>query len=93
VNERIWRKLYEAALSERDPQKLSERISETEAAIFLRLQTPKKAQVSQAELIEIECAVAAILRLQIDGLHFPELTLNTYSNPSSLPTAKPQLRT
>jgi len=75
VNERIWRKLYELALSERDPQKLSDRIYETEAAIFLRLQTFEKGPVSKAELDEIEHAMATILRLQIEGLHFPELTL------------------
>ena len=76
MNERIWRTLYEAALCERNPQKLSERISETEAAIFLRLQTREEAPVSQAELDEIERAMAAILRIQIEGLHFPELSLN-----------------
>jgi len=75
VNERIWRKFYELALSERDPQKLSDRIYETEAAIFLRLQTLEERPVSQAELDEIEQARAAILRLQIEGLHFPELSL------------------
>lgn len=75
MNERIWRKLYELALSERDPQKLSDRIYETEAAIFLRLQRLEKGPLSQAELDEIEHAMAAILRLQIEGLHFPELTL------------------
>jgi len=75
VNERIWRKLYELALSERDSQKLSDRIYETEAAIFLRLQALEKGTASQAELDEIEHAVAAILRLQIEGLHFPELSL------------------
>ena len=76
MNERIWRTLYEAALCEHDPQKLSERISETEAAIFLRLQTRQEAPVSQAELDEIERAMAAILHIQIEGLHFPELSLN-----------------
>ena len=75
MNERIWRKLYEVALSERDPQRLSDRIYETEAAILLRLQTLEKGPVSQAELDEIEHATAAILRLQIEGLHFPELSL------------------
>jgi len=67
--------LYELALSERDPQKLSDQIYATEAAIFLRLQTLEKGPVSQAELDEIEQAMAAILRLQIEGLHFPELSL------------------
>jgi len=75
VNERIWRKFYELALSERDPQKLSDRIYGTEAAIFLRLQTLEEGPLSQAELDEIEHAMAAILRLQIEGLHFPELSL------------------
>jgi hypothetical protein len=75
VNERIWRDLYELALSEHDPQKLSDRIYETEAAIFLRLQTLEKGPASQAELDEIEQAMAAILRLQIEDLHFPELSL------------------
>jgi hypothetical protein len=75
VSERIWRNLYELALSEHDPQKLSDRIYETEEAIFLRLQTLEKGPVSQAELEEIEHAMAAILRLQIEGLHFPELSL------------------
>ena len=75
MNERIWRKLYAVALSERDPQRLSDRIYETEAAIFLRLQALEKGPASQAELDEIEHAVAAILRLQIEGLHFPELSL------------------
>ena len=75
MNERVWRKLYELALSERDPEELSDRIYETEAAIFLRLQTLEKGPVSRAELDEIEHAMAAILRLQIEGLHFPELSL------------------
>ena len=75
MNERIWRKFYDLALSERDPQKLSDRIYETEAAIFLRLQTLEEGPVSQAELDEIEHTMAAILRLQIEGLHFPELSL------------------
>jgi hypothetical protein len=67
--------LYELCLSERDPQELSDRIYETEAAIFLRLQTLEKGPVTRAELDEIEHAMAAILRLQIEGLHFPELSL------------------
>ena len=75
MNERIWRKFYELALSERDPQKLSDRIYEAEAAIFLRLQTLEEGPVSQAEFDEIEHAMAAILRRQIEGLHFPELSL------------------
>ena len=75
MSERIWRNLYELALSEHDPQKLSDRIYETEEAIFLRLQTLEKGPLSQAELDEIEHATAAILRLQIEGLHFPELSL------------------
>jgi hypothetical protein len=73
VNKRIWRKLYEAALAEQDPQKLRERIDETETAIFLRLQTGEKSKVSEAELREIEQASATVLRLKIEELHFPEL--------------------
>jgi len=72
VNERIWQRLYEAALSESDPHELGLRIYETEAAIFLRLQAP--GGVSPAELDEIKQAIAAIRRLQVEGLHFPELS-------------------
>lgn len=74
MNERIWRKLYRATLSERDLEKLRDRIYETEAAIFLRLQTLEKGSVSEAEQNEIEQATAAILRLKVEQLHFPQLS-------------------
>jgi hypothetical protein len=70
VNERICRTIYEAALSESDPEKLIDRLREAEEAIFLRMQTLPDAPDTEVERADIKRATAAILRLQVEKLHF-----------------------
>ena len=64
MNERICRTIYEAALSESDPEKLIDRLCELEEAIFLRMQTLPDSPDIEVERANINRATAAILRLQ-----------------------------
>jgi hypothetical protein len=76
VNERTWRKLYQAALSERDPVILQDRIRETEEAILLRAQTLAQTLEScpdfWGESTDLRDASATLLRLQREILEFPD---------------------
>jgi hypothetical protein len=72
VNEKRWRELYEAALSERDPAKLENRIRDTEEAIILRVQTLANFPDFWGERKDIEDATVALRRLQVEKLHFPD---------------------
>jgi len=71
VNEQNWRKLYEATISEGDQAKLNDRIRETEAAIFLRVQTLASSPDFWGERRDIQNASTALLRLKLEKLHFP----------------------
>jgi hypothetical protein len=75
VDERTWRKLYQAALSEDDPVKLQDRIRETEEAIVLRAQTLAQTVESSpdfwGESTDLRDASATLLRLQREILEFP----------------------
>jgi hypothetical protein len=72
VNERSWRKHYQAALSERDLIKLENRICDTEGAIFLSLQTLANSPDFWSERKDIVSAIATLRRLQVEKLHFPD---------------------
>lgn len=59
------------ALVEQDPEKLTERVAEAEAAVFLRLQDLARVQESSAERLALHDASEALLILKRDGLKFP----------------------
>jgi hypothetical protein len=67
-----WQIEYHAALLELDPEKLSARVAEAEAAIFKRLQALSESGDGHAEHQAIEAAVAALLVIKGERLAFPE---------------------
>jgi len=67
-----WQHDYEVALLELDPQKLSERIANAEAAIFKRLQAISQSPNHVAERHAIEDALANVLVLKKESLGFPD---------------------
>ncbi len=72
MNERNWRKLYKAVLSEGEPAKLEARIRETEAAILLRIQTLASSPDFWGEHKDMQDASAALLCLKLEILNFPD---------------------
>lgn len=69
-----WRERVREAVCERDINRLRARIAIAEESVSLRLQSLDNSRDSQAERTELADAANAILRLQIEKLHFPELT-------------------
>jgi hypothetical protein len=67
-----WQIEYHAALLELNPEKLSARVADAEAAIFKRLQALSKSGDAHAEHQAIEAAVAALLVIKGERLAFPE---------------------
>ena len=67
-----WQRPYQAALLEVDPKKLGERVAETEAAIFKRLQQLSNSQDGQAERQLIQGAISALKILKRESLKFPD---------------------
>jgi hypothetical protein len=67
-----WQREFDAALLERDPQMLRERIDAAEAAIFLRLQTVADSPQADGEKEAISDAIRALRRLQKEKLGYPE---------------------
>ncbi len=67
-----WQNQYRAALLELDRQKLSERVTAAEAAIYQRLQAISQTSDHQAERQAIEDAMAALRLLMKEKLDFPD---------------------
>jgi hypothetical protein len=67
-----WQTEYQAARLEVDPEKLSARVTNAEAAIFKRLQALSEIQDGQAERQAILDAVAALRVIKRERLAFPE---------------------
>jgi hypothetical protein len=59
-------------LLEVDPKRLAERIEETEAAIFIRLQQLSECQDGQAERQLIEGAICVLRVIKRESLAFPD---------------------
>ena len=67
-----WQNEYQAALLELDRQKLAERVTAAEEAIYKRLQVIAESGDHQAERRAIEDALAAIRVLVREKLNFPD---------------------
>ena len=67
-----WQKAYEDAMVELSSSKLPERISEAEAAIFVRLQALVNSPDGEAERQAIAGALEALRILKRDKLAFPD---------------------
>ena len=67
-----WQNEYKTALLELDRQKLSERVTAAEAAIYKRLQAISESADHLAERRAIEDALAAIRVLVREKLNFPD---------------------
>jgi hypothetical protein len=67
-----WQRQFEAALLERDPRKLRQRIDAAEAAIFLRLQALADSLPEHGEKEAISDAIRALRLLQREKLGYPE---------------------
>jgi len=67
-----WQQEYQAALLELDPQKLSERIADAEAAIFKRFQIISRSPNHEAERHALEDALASLRTLKTENLGFPD---------------------
>ena len=67
-----WQNEYQAALLELDHQKLADRVTAAEAAIYKRLQAISESADHQTERQAIEHALAAIRVLLREKLNFPD---------------------
>ena len=67
-----WQNEYQNALLEVDRQKLSERVTAAEAAIYKRLQAISQSPDHQAERQAIEDAQAGLRVLMQEKLDFPD---------------------
>jgi hypothetical protein len=67
-----WQREFEAALRERDPKVLRERVDAAEAAIFLRLQTLANGSNEQAEQEAISNALRTLRTFQREKLNYPD---------------------
>ena len=67
-----WQNEYQAALLELDRQKLAQRVTAAEEAIYKRLQVIAESGDHEAERQAIEDALEAIRVLMRDKLNFPD---------------------
>jgi hypothetical protein len=67
-----WQREYRAALMELDPQKMLERVTGAETAIFKRLQTISRSADNHAERQAIEDALTGLRVLKRENLGFPD---------------------
>jgi hypothetical protein len=67
-----WKKIFQEALVEVNPERLKERIAESEAAIFQRLQALQSGSDSVGELRALQDASNALLVLKREVLKFPD---------------------
>lgn len=67
-----WKKMFQEALVEVNPEKLKEKIAESEAAIFQRLQALQPTSDNVEELRALQDASNALLVLKREVLKFPD---------------------
>jgi hypothetical protein len=67
-----WQKIFQEALVEVNPEKLKEKIAESEAAIFQRLQALQPGPDHVEELRALQDASNALLVLKREVLKFPD---------------------
>ncbi|HWY59835.1 MAG TPA: hypothetical protein VNZ03_35560 [Terriglobales bacterium] len=67
-----WKKMFQEALVEVNPEKLKGKIAESEAAIFQRLQALQPASDNVEELRALQDASNALLVLKREVLKFPD---------------------
>jgi hypothetical protein len=67
-----WKKMFQEALVEVNPEKLKEKIAESETAIFQRLQALQPASDNVEELRALQDASNALLVLKREVLKFPD---------------------
>lgn len=67
-----WSQTFSEAVTEKDPQKLREKVSAAEAAIFHRLQDLAQSDGAEAEIIALRKASDILLSLKTDVLKFPD---------------------
>ena len=71
-NSRQWKEVFQEALVEVNPEKLKEKIAESEAAIFQRLQVLQSGPGNVQELRALQDASNALLVLKREVLKFPD---------------------
>ena len=67
-----WHHLYRAAVMETDREKLKERVTDAENAIFIRLQSLASFDDHHAERHAIQDALSALRTLKRERLRFPD---------------------
>ena len=67
-----WRDVFTAAMAEKDPQKLNDKVAAAEAAIFERLQHLTQNSHSGEERLALREASEALLALKTEVLKFPD---------------------
>jgi hypothetical protein len=67
-----WQQKFEAVLLEADPQKLSELVTDAEAAIFLRFQSLDKSPDGHVERDALSDAIRTLRAIQTGKLHCPD---------------------
>jgi hypothetical protein len=67
-----WQREFEAAVLERDPEKLRQRVDAAEAAIFLRSQALAGSEEGSAERQAISEAIATLRTIQREKLGYPD---------------------
>jgi hypothetical protein len=71
-----WQHEFEAALLERDPQKLREHVDAAEAAMFQRAQALVESANGHAEQQAISDAIRTLRTIQREKLGYPEWNKN-----------------
>lgn len=71
-NQSGWKKLVQEALVEVNPDKLKDKVSEAEAAIFERLQALERSSESAEEMHALQDASNTLLVLKREVLKFPD---------------------
>jgi hypothetical protein len=66
-----WHNLLQEAVNETDLERLSEKVQDAEAAIFLRLQELSVLPGNQQELEALQKACAELLEIQTQRLKWP----------------------
>jgi uncharacterized protein YjaZ len=69
-----WRNLFEQTLLEKNTEQLQFLAHETEGAMFLRLQEIEAWENRESELREIKSAWRELRSIQVERLHFPDLS-------------------
>lgn len=71
-NSSEWKKIFQEALVEVNPDRLKEKLAEAEAAIFQRLQALQPGGAHVEELRALQDASNALLVLKREVLKFPD---------------------